>query len=89
MFVFFSLLCVLWQEKFFLNVLLLFEFFMLSLVLLCIYGGMLKMNTMVAYACIMVLCLDVSGAVLGLALLVNSSRVASKSGVFSFSFLSF
>nr|YP_005267063.1 NADH dehydrogenase subunit 4L [Paratapes undulatus]AEH99640.1 NADH dehydrogenase subunit 4L [Paratapes undulatus] len=89
MFVFFSLFCVLWQEKFFLNVLLLYEFFMLSLVFLCIYGGMMKVNVMVAYTCIMILCLDVSGAVLGLALLVNSSRMASKKSVLSFSFLSF
>nr|YP_009422186.1 NADH dehydrogenase subunit 4L [Ruditapes decussatus]AJY78591.1 NADH dehydrogenase subunit 4L [Ruditapes decussatus] len=86
---FFSILCVAWQDKFFLNILLLFEFFMLSLLVLCMYAGMLKMSAMVAYLCIMVLCLDVSGSVMGLALLVNSSRKASKKKVHAFSFLVF
>ena len=47
------------------------------------------MNVIVAYTCIIILCLDVRGAVLGLALLVNSSRMARKKRVLSFRFLSF
>nr|YP_003934251.1 NADH dehydrogenase subunit 4L [Paphia euglypta]ADB03049.1 NADH dehydrogenase subunit 4L [Paphia euglypta] len=89
MFVFFSLLCVMWQEKFFLNVLLLFEILMISLFVLCVYGGILSESVMVAYTSIMVLCLDVSGSIMGLALLVNSSRGTGDLKVHSFSFLSF
>nr|YP_010555879.1 NADH dehydrogenase subunit 4L [Marcia recens]UYR95111.1 NADH dehydrogenase subunit 4L [Marcia recens] len=89
MFVFFSLLCVMWQEKFFMNVLLLFEFFMLSLFVLCLYSGMMKESIMVGYVCILVLCLDVSSSILGLALMVNSSRNTSKMKVHSFGFLMF
>nr|YP_010410227.1 NADH dehydrogenase subunit 4L [Tapes dorsatus]URH16438.1 NADH dehydrogenase subunit 4L [Tapes dorsatus] len=86
---FFSVLSLMWQEKFFLNVLLLFEFLMLTLFLLCLYVGLLSMSSVLAYTCIMVLCLDVSGSVMGLALLVNSSRTSGKKKIHSFSFLSF
>nr|YP_010555853.1 NADH dehydrogenase subunit 4L [Marcia hiantina]UYR95085.1 NADH dehydrogenase subunit 4L [Marcia hiantina] len=86
---FFSILCIMWQEKFFLNILLIFEFLMLTLLILCLYGGVLKLSSLMSYVCIMVLCLDVSGSVMGLALLVNSSRISGSKKVYSFSFLSF
>nr|YP_010555866.1 NADH dehydrogenase subunit 4L [Marcia japonica]UYR95098.1 NADH dehydrogenase subunit 4L [Marcia japonica] len=86
---FFSILCVFWQEKTFLNILLIFEFLMLALFMLSLYSGMISINSMVAYSCIMILCLDVSGSVMGLALFVNSSRISGEKKIHSFSFLSF
>lgn len=75
---FFSLVCFILEEKFFLNVLLLFEFFIMGLFLASIYCGALKIRAMVGYLSIVILCVDVRVSVLGLALLVSSSRHSRK-----------
>lgn len=86
---FFSVTGVMWQKKFFLNVLLLFEFLLLRLVMFCICGGLVRDRAMVGYIRIVILCLDARASVLGLALLVNSSRMARNKRTKSFSFLVF
>nr|YP_010254939.1 NADH dehydrogenase subunit 4L [Venerupis aspera]YP_010455423.1 NADH dehydrogenase subunit 4L [Ruditapes variegatus]QUA05878.1 NADH dehydrogenase subunit 4L [Venerupis aspera]UUA63028.1 NADH dehydrogenase subunit 4L [Ruditapes variegatus] len=86
---FFSILLILMQEKFFMNLLLLFELLMLGVFSMCMVSGMISGSSVLGYLCITILCMEVSTSVLGLALLVNCSRFTGKSKVHSFSFLSF
>nr|UUA63007.1 NADH dehydrogenase subunit 4L [Ruditapes philippinarum] len=88
-FFWFSIFMVFMEEKHFMNMLILFNMLMVSVFGFCVISGLVGDSVMVGYLSILILCMDVSSAVMGLSLLVNSSRFVGKSKVKSFSFLNF
>ena len=89
MFVFFSLLHFFLQKNFFLNLLLVFELISLCVYLVCVCFRSRSFRGVGLYLCVVFLCLGVCESVLGLAVLVNSSRGGGSTWLKSFSFLKF
>nr|YP_010254951.1 NADH dehydrogenase subunit 4L [Macridiscus semicancellata]QUA05903.1 NADH dehydrogenase subunit 4L [Macridiscus semicancellata] len=83
------MLMIIMEEKHFMNVLILFNMLVTSVFGFSISSGLMGENSMLGYLAITILCMDVMDVVMGLALLVNSSRFSSKANVKSFSFLNF
>jgi NADH:ubiquinone oxidoreductase subunit K len=77
------------EEKHFINILILFNILMVRVFGFCVISGLVGDRVMVGYLSILILCIDVRRAVIGLSLLVNSRRFVGKRKVKSFRFLNF
>nr|YP_010555846.1 NADH dehydrogenase subunit 4L [Cryptonema producta]UYR95078.1 NADH dehydrogenase subunit 4L [Cryptonema producta] len=85
----YSVFMILVEEKHFMNILILFNMLVSSIFGFCIFSGLMAENLMVGYLAITILCVDVMDIVMGLSLLVNTSRFSSKMSVKPFSFMNF
>nr|BAB83785.1 NADH dehydrogenase subunit 4L [Ruditapes philippinarum] len=88
-FFFLAIFMVLMEEKQFLNVLILFNLLMSGVFAFCIIFGLVSDSSVLAYLAILVMCVDVGSLVIGLSLLVSSSRSKSKSNALAHMYMYF